>query len=175
VHAGVTSGASVWWTWTASRNGLVTVDTIGSSQYGNQMMNTVLAVYTGSSLGALTGVAANDDENTQPGLTTSRTVFRAVAGTTYQIAVASYIAPPPAGAQRGNIVLHLVQAPDNDLFSRSRPPRLKFATTTLELPRRRASGTMRASRAASPSGGRGSRPPQAGIKWTRREAHLTHC
>ena len=129
VHAGVTSGASVWWTWTASRNGLVTVDTIGSSQYGNQMMNTVLAVYTGSSLGALTGVAANDDENTQPGLTTSRTVFRAVAGTTYQIAVASYIAPPPAGAQRGNIVLHLVQAPDNDLFAN----RLPFPPSTTQV------------------------------------------
>ena len=129
VHAGVTSGASVWWTCTASRNGLVTVDTIGSSQYGNQMMNTVLAVYTGSSLGALTGVAANDDENTQPGLTTSRTVFRAVAGTTYQIAVASYIAPPPAGAQRGNIVLHLVQAPDNDLFAN----RLPFPPSTTQV------------------------------------------
>ena len=129
VHAGVTSGASVWWTWTASRNGLLTVDTIGSSQYGNQMMNTVLAVYTGSSLGALTGVAANDDENAQPGLTTSRTVFRAVAGTTYQIAVASYIAPPPAGAQRGNIVLHLLQAPDNDLFAN----RLPFPPSTTQV------------------------------------------
>ena len=121
VHAGVTSGASVWWTWTASRNGLVTVDTTGSSQYGNQMMNTVLAVYTGTTVGTLTGVGANDDENYQSGLTTSRLAFRAAAGTTYQIAVASFVAPQPAGAQKGNIVLHLTQAVDNDLFANRLP------------------------------------------------------
>ncbi len=121
VHAGVTSGASVWWTWTASRNGLVTVDTTGSSQYGNQMMNTVLAVYTGTTVGTLTGVGANDDENYQSGLTTSRLAFRAAAGTTYQIAVASFVAPQPAGAQKGNIALHLTQAVDNDLFANRLP------------------------------------------------------
>ena len=129
LHAGVTNGASVWWTWTAARNGLVTVDTVGSSRYGSQIMDTVLAVYTGNSVEALTGVAANDDEVFGSGLRTSRLVFRAAAGTTYQIAVASYVEPPPEGAQKGNIVLRLVQAADNDFFLN----RLTFPPTAVQV------------------------------------------
>jgi hypothetical protein len=46
----------------------------------------VLAVYTGTALGALTATAANDDA---PGRTTSRVTFTAQAGTTCQFAVGS--------------------------------------------------------------------------------------
>ena len=54
-HAGFPANASVWYQWTAPSDGEVTLDTIGSSA------DTVLAVYTGTSLAALNQVAANDD------------------------------------------------------------------------------------------------------------------
>ncbi|MEY2879745.1 MAG: hypothetical protein RLZZ15_2125, partial [Verrucomicrobiota bacterium] len=78
-HAGLGSGGgSLWWTWTAPRSGSVSIDTAGSA------FDTVLAVYTGSTVGALTSAASNDDA---PSTTTSKVTFTAVAGTAYQIAV----------------------------------------------------------------------------------------
>lgn len=77
VHAGA-AAATLWWEWTAPTTSLVSVDTSGSAY------DTVVAVYTGSALGALTLVAANDDD---PGKSTSRATFTAQAGTAYQIAV----------------------------------------------------------------------------------------
>src|SRR5207237_2919235 len=79
-HAGNAGGHSVWYRWTASANATLTIDTVGSS------FDTLLAVYTGSSVNALTAVAANDDivDQTQP---QSRVSFGVTAGTTYQIAV----------------------------------------------------------------------------------------
>lgn len=93
-HGGNTGGKSVWWTWTATQNGTVTIDTSGSS------FDTLLGVYTGSSVGALTTIASNDDSG---GGTTSSVTFSATSGTTYQIAVDGY------GAASGNITLHLSQ------------------------------------------------------------------
>src|SRR4051794_33921743 len=54
---GATSGAinSVWWKWTATRTGLVEVNTFGSE------LDTILGVYTGDAVDDLTLVAANDD------------------------------------------------------------------------------------------------------------------
>ncbi|MBI5689808.1 MAG: PQQ-binding-like beta-propeller repeat protein [Verrucomicrobia bacterium] len=80
-HAGNTSGGTLWWTWTAPRSGSVTLDTSAGT------IDTVVAVYTGSQVAALTAVASNDDESGS--LTTSRVTFRATAGTSYQIAVAA--------------------------------------------------------------------------------------
>ncbi len=54
-HAGFTATNSLWYTWTASQSGDVQFDTIGSA------IDTVLAVYTGNSLGSLTQIAANDE------------------------------------------------------------------------------------------------------------------
>ena len=54
-HANDDGGASVWWTWTAPATGPVTFDTSGSD------FDTLLAVYTGSSVSGLTEVASNDD------------------------------------------------------------------------------------------------------------------
>src|SRR5579864_1831546 len=54
-HAGFTATNSIWYTWTAPQSGDVELDTIGSS------VDTVLAVYTGTSLANLNQVAANDD------------------------------------------------------------------------------------------------------------------
>ncbi|MDB6109058.1 MAG: proteinputative collagen-binding proteinCalx-beta, partial [Pedosphaera sp.] len=77
-HAGVPGGKSVWFTWTPLLSGLATFSTAGSS------FDTLLAVYTGNRLTNLTEVASDDDSD---GFYTSKVVFYATAGTTYQIAV----------------------------------------------------------------------------------------
>ncbi|MCA9055267.1 MAG: choice-of-anchor D domain-containing protein, partial [Planctomycetaceae bacterium] len=90
-HAGNSGGKSVWWTWTAPANGTVRIDTIGSD------FDTLLGVYTGSSVSGLSQVAANDDSVG----TASRVSFAVQAGATYQIAVDG-----KSGAG-GNAVLNL--------------------------------------------------------------------
>ena len=80
-------GKSVWYRWTAPASGPVNFNT-GPGEGGGPASNfdTVLAVYTGSSVGALTPIIKNDDVN--PGVVRTSTVtFNAVAGTTYRIAV----------------------------------------------------------------------------------------
>ena len=95
-HAGYAGGTSVWWTWTAPTDGNVVVSTIGSS------FDTLLAVYTGSSVASLAGVTSNDDSG---GNGTSKLAFGALAGTVYQIAVDGY------NGASGDIVLNLWQGP----------------------------------------------------------------
>ena len=89
-HAGDHGGGSVWYVWTAPANGTWRFDTFGSS------FDTVLAVYTGTAVNALTVVASNDDFS---GRLTSQVTFNAVAGTTYDIAVDGH------GGASGNLVL----------------------------------------------------------------------
>src|SRR5438552_1669252 len=50
-HAGNPGGHSIWWSWTAPATGDVTIDTAGSA------FDTLLGVYTGASVSALTLVA----------------------------------------------------------------------------------------------------------------------
>lgn len=101
-HAGVAGGSSVWWTWTAPSTGVLTLDTSGSD------FDTLLAVYTGSSVSALTSVGAND--NASSGVTTSAVSVAVTAGQTYSIAVDG-----KSGAQ-GAIALSLsLGAPSADL------------------------------------------------------------
>jgi uncharacterized repeat protein (TIGR01451 family) len=78
-HGGSGGAHSVWWTWTAPASGQVTLDTAGSG------FDTLLAVYTGTAVGALTGIARND--NAGGSVVTSSLLFQAQAGTQYQIAV----------------------------------------------------------------------------------------
>ena len=78
-HAEVSGGRSVWWSWTAPSSGVVTIDTHGSA------FDTLLAVYTGSTLSSLVSIAANDNNGMT--VNTSSVSFAAQAGTTYQIAV----------------------------------------------------------------------------------------
>lgn len=80
--------ASVWWRWTAPASGNTRVDTFGSEIYS------VLAVYTGERVDALTTVAYENSVGRDPvnGLYRARNGtgfldFRAVAGTTYHIQV----------------------------------------------------------------------------------------
>jgi hypothetical protein len=78
-HAGNAGGASVWYRWTAPETARVTFNTLGST------FDTLLAVYTGTSVSGLSAVAGDDDAPS--GGVTSRVGFRAVAGTPYHIAV----------------------------------------------------------------------------------------
>lgn len=77
-------GASVWYRWTAPGSGVATFDTVGSA------FDTLVAVYTGAAVNALTLVMENDDINTQGGIYQSRVTFTATAGVTYRIAVDGY-------------------------------------------------------------------------------------
>jgi hypothetical protein len=83
LHGGNGGGHSVWFSWTPSQNQNAVITTKGSD------FNTLLGVYTGTSVGALTTVAENDD--VVPGYWTQSAVsFSANAGTTYMIAVDGY-------------------------------------------------------------------------------------
>jgi hypothetical protein len=90
-HGGNAGGHSVWYQWQAPASGTVTMDTVGSN------FDTLLGVYTGSSVGALTTIAGNDDDT---GVLTSKVSFSAVNGTLYRIAVDGW------GGTTGNITLN---------------------------------------------------------------------
>jgi len=81
-HAANTGGSSIWYRWTPASGGQVTLNTLGST------FDTLLGVYTGSSVGSLTVVATNDDISLN--YLQSQVTFTAVAGTTYRIAVDGY-------------------------------------------------------------------------------------
>lgn len=98
-HAGNVGGASVWWKWIAPTSGSATVTTDGSD------FDTLLGVYTGSSVNNLTPVASNDDDGTG---SQSTATFNAVAGTTYYIAVDGWFGPSH-GLHEGHIVLNACQ------------------------------------------------------------------
>ena len=87
-HLSTTNGNagrhSIWYQWQAPSTGSVTFTTAGSAY------DTVLAVYTGTSVNALTIIAQNDDIPDVPGQphqVTSSVSFSVFAGNTYQIAV----------------------------------------------------------------------------------------
>jgi len=76
----------------------VTLSTVGSD------FDTILAVYTGTALNALTVVAENDD--LEPNVTLqSRVTFTATQNVTYQIAVDGY--QDTNGTASGNIKLNI--------------------------------------------------------------------
>jgi hypothetical protein len=93
-HAGNRGGKSVWWSWTAPSVGTLTVNTVGST------FDTLLAVYTGSTVSVLNHIASNDDFGTGFNRT-SRVTFGTVAGTTYHIAVDGF------RADSGEVTLNL--------------------------------------------------------------------
>jgi hypothetical protein len=102
-HAGNAGGASVWFKWTAPVSAEVSVDTCGSG------FDTLLGVYTGAAVNALTPVAVNDDAGGKCS-PRSRVSFAAIANTTYRIAVDG-----KDGAQ-GAIRLNVDARPANDDF-----------------------------------------------------------
>ena len=74
-HARNPGGKSVWWSWTAPTNGDVSITTEGSD------FDTLLGVYTGSSVSSLSLVSSNDDHGV---LVTSRVRFMAAGNLPYQ-------------------------------------------------------------------------------------------
>jgi hypothetical protein len=90
--AGKPAAGFLWYNWTASFTGVISLTTLGSS------FDTLLGVYTGSYPNNLTTIGEDDDSG---GYFTSLVSFNCVQGITYQIAVAGY-----KGAT-GNVVLGL--------------------------------------------------------------------
>lgn len=96
---------SAWFEWTPAVSGAYYISTVGSA------FDTRLAVYTGSTLGSLTLVGYNDDENYDRDIYTSKVSVLVEAGTTYRIAVDgfSYTFFDPFGSelydQRGTYVV----------------------------------------------------------------------
>ncbi len=78
-HAGNIGGASLWFTWIAPSSGTFTFSTQGSS------FDTLLAVYQGNAVNALTLIASNNNDGSAGGA--SSVSINAVAGQTYHIAV----------------------------------------------------------------------------------------
>jgi hypothetical protein len=77
-HAQKANNSSIWYRWTAPGGASVTFDATATK------LDTVLAVYTGERLEALTPVASNDNYGARPG---SRVTFLPTPGTTYFIAL----------------------------------------------------------------------------------------
>ena len=97
-----TTTTSVWYQWQAPTTASVTMDTIGSD------FDTVLAVYTGASLGSLTLLTNNDDRSQSPHEITSLVTFSATQGTVYRIAVAGF--DNNSGGDVGGIKLNWAEA-----------------------------------------------------------------
>ena len=109
---------SVWWTWTASRDGVLTVSTADSD------FDTVLGVFTGNSLSNLSLAAFNDNDPVER-IPTSRVTLNASAGMTYDIMVDGHL------DSAGNIALALVLGPPQTV-----PPNDNFANRTVISGRR---------------------------------------
>ncbi len=96
ITAGDDGGASVWWRFTPSASAVVTVDTCTSN------FDTLLGVYTGGSVAALSVVASSDDSVVCGSTSTqSRVTFNAVSGRQYSIVVDGF------GGATGTAVLHV--------------------------------------------------------------------
>lgn len=78
---GFTGGTSLWYRWTAPRSGRFQVAAVSND------FDPLLAIYTGSALDALTGVAASDNTGPLNQNTGSLCTLEAMAGTTYRFTV----------------------------------------------------------------------------------------
>ena len=113
INPSVAGGKSVWWSWSSSTSGSVTITTVGSD------FDTTLAVYSGSETSNLVLLGANDDSG---GLQSSVT-FTAQAGVPYSIQVDGY-----SGATGSIVLNHPISSgvlpPPN--ISSSSPSRMFF-------------------------------------------------
>ena len=105
-HAGSAPAKSVWWVWTAATTGTCTLSTSGSA------FDTLLAVYQGTSVGALSAVASND--NSATGVTASSVSFPVTVGAVYRIAVDGKSGASGSVTLRGSVA---VPGPTNDTFA----------------------------------------------------------
>jgi hypothetical protein len=97
-HCGLAAGFSEWFAYQAETNGMLRIDTEGSS------FDTILAVYIGpgDSFTTLTNVACDDNSGSN-GIT-SKVMFQATSNTIYWIAVDGKIGSSP---QTGTVKLHM--------------------------------------------------------------------
>jgi len=97
---------TVWYSFTPNQSDMLKIDTAGSGY------DTVLAVYTGGSLGGLTSVGCNDETGAGQ---TSALQFQTTSGTTYQIQIGSVDSVPA----NPNLALSLEwgTTPANDNFA----------------------------------------------------------
>ncbi len=111
-------GHSVWFKWEAPSSGFVTVGTCGSD------LAAAVTVYTGTQVDALTKVS-DSFRNEGPGCPAfdgRQITFKAIAGTTYEIAVdgdAFYVPPaePPVGEGTFDLQVEATPIPANDDFA----------------------------------------------------------
>lgn len=94
-HTGNAGGSSVWCRWVAPATGVASVDTFGSG------FDTLLAVYTGPSVDALTLVAQNDDALGYKW--TSKVGFSATVATTYYFVVVVVVVDVDARDNVGHV------------------------------------------------------------------------
>ena len=99
-HAGEPASRSVWVRWTPTVTGTYSISTSNSTIPSSQRMDTLLAVYTGTTLSNLSPVVSNDD--LEPFVVWSEVLFRAHVGEMFHIAVDGFGA---TGA--GNIKLQI--------------------------------------------------------------------
>ena len=81
IHLVTLGGKTVWWQWTAPVSGGVTLTA------SNNLVDTLVCVYKGTSITNLTFVAGNDEDFLTAIEGDSTAYFNATAGTTYQIVV----------------------------------------------------------------------------------------
>jgi secreted trypsin-like serine protease len=97
-HAANGGGGSQWWRFTAPTAGTLHLNTFGSD------FDTLLGVYTGSTVDDLTWVAWNDNTNSDPRSSLETPV---TAGQTVHIAVDGFNAADGGGATRGRVRLNV--------------------------------------------------------------------
>jgi thiol-disulfide isomerase/thioredoxin len=115
--AGNSGGSSVWWHWQAPATGCVTISTEGSLDTYGIPLESLLGVFTGSSVSDLTDIATNAWGLDDGGSIVS---FQSSPGTVYWIAVDGYTWDTPQDADSGSIVLTLTfttNSPPNDEFA----------------------------------------------------------
>ena len=98
----------MWWQWRSPSNGTATIDTVGSS------FDTILGVYTGTRVDALTRLAESD--NAAGIRRQSRVILEVEAGTAYWLRVSGRVSPFGSGGT-GNIVLN---------WNLQEPPQITF-------------------------------------------------
>jgi hypothetical protein len=111
-HAGNSGGKSVWWSWAATADGELQLNSDGSG------FDTLLGIYTGTRVSSLNLIASNDDHGP---FVTSRVRLEVNQGTNYEIAVDGF--NDGALADSGDITLNLIfqsgpiLRPTNDNFA----------------------------------------------------------
>jgi hypothetical protein len=106
-HLGLSTGASIWWRWTAPSSGPATFGLVRSDE---EDTDTLLVVYEGSAVDALLLVAHNEPLEFGMPLEDSVTV-EASEGTTYWIAIDGAFGETP------DVVLRWTRNPENDDFA----------------------------------------------------------